>query len=266
MRLNISPCPHSAIHLHGYERAVFPEFAVLFETPSPSSPLRYFCRDSEEAFLSVILENHCEKAITALRYQWVTIDAAGERRTHTSSGDSYAVDVFRAIAEPRSRHLLSPSGSVDEALLANVRAGGGFIGCVSAGRRSWAVIAEGTFEIQFILFADGEIVGPDPDHYAVELQSRKPAAEFVARQIRLAESEARDVIPVLSALAEPPSFGGLGRAQGDPFDHWVRHYSKDFLRTMSRRFVGIDMRAAKLRHLENRPELPRFYRQPPPTQ
>jgi hypothetical protein len=86
------------------------------------------------------------------------------------------------------------------------------------------------------------------------------------RQIRLAESEARDVIPVLSALAEPPSFGGLGRAQGDPFDHWVRHYSKDFLRTMSRRFVGIDVRAVKLRHLKNRPELPRFYRQPPPTQ
>jgi hypothetical protein len=162
MQLNISPCSHSAIHLHGYERTEFPEFVVLFETPSSSSPLRYFCRDSEEAFLSVILENHGEKAITALRYQWITIDASGERRTHTSFGDSYAVDVFRAIAEPRSRHLLSPSGSVDEALLTNVLAGGGFIGCVSAGKRPWTGIVEAAFEIQLILFGTAKSLARIP--------------------------------------------------------------------------------------------------------
>jgi hypothetical protein len=71
------------------------------------------------------------------------------------------------------------------------------------------------FEIDMLLFADGELAGPDTDKFAAELRGRKPAAEFVAKQIRLAEAEGRDVTPVLSALAEIPSLGRLGHVQGD---------------------------------------------------
>lgn len=45
-------------------------------------------------------------------------------------------------------------------------------------------VIELSFEIQLVLFADGEIAGPDPDGFATELPCRKPAAEFVAEQIR----------------------------------------------------------------------------------
>jgi hypothetical protein len=47
------------------------------------------------------------------------------------------------------------------------------------------------------MFEDGQIAGPDPDGYAFELLARRPAAEFIARQIRLADDEKRDVTPVL---------------------------------------------------------------------
>jgi hypothetical protein len=223
MQLHIRPSPTPAVVLDRYEMEAFPAFAPLFEIPTASSPLRHFARDPEEASISVVLENRSGKAITAWRYQWEITDAAGNRQTQASSSDSDAVDVFRAIAEPGSRHLISPSASVNDALLKHVQAGAGFIGCGSAASRSWTGVVELTFEIQMVLFAGGEIAGADPDHYAAELQCRKPAAEFIVKQIRLAESEARDVTPVLSALAEAPSLGGLGRAQGDPLVHWVRH-------------------------------------------
>jgi hypothetical protein len=45
-----------------------------------------------------------------------------------------------------------------------------------------------------------------------------PAAEFVAKQIRLAQAEDRDITPVLSALVEIPCLGRLGHAQSDPLE------------------------------------------------
>jgi hypothetical protein len=61
----------------------------------------------------------------------------------------------------------------------------------------------------------GEIVGPDNGRFAVELRCRQRAAEFVAKQIRLAEAEDRDVTPVPSALAEIPVLGNRLYPQGD---------------------------------------------------
>jgi hypothetical protein len=41
-----------------------------------------------------------------------------------------------------------------------------------------------------LLFADGEVTGPDTHRFALEMRQREIAAEFVARHIRLAESGA----------------------------------------------------------------------------
>lgn len=120
-----------------------------------------------------------------------------------------------------------------------------------------------TFEIHLVVFIDGEIAGPDPDDFAIELQGRKRAADFVARQIRKAQAEGRDVTPVLTALVEAPVLGRLGRPEGDPLFHSVRHYARDYLHHMHRKIGGVNLAEARLRHLENRPELPQFYPRSP---
>ena len=56
------------------------------------------------------------------------------------------------------------------------------------------------------------MAGPETNRFAAELLCRKPAAEFVARQIRSAQADGRDVTPVLSALDKIPS-AGLERDQ-----------------------------------------------------
>jgi hypothetical protein len=259
LRFNIIPSPTSAVVLNRYEKSLFPEFATLFETPAPSFPLRHFARDPQEASIALILENRSENPITAWRFKWQMIDASGQSRSSTSSSDSYAVDIFRPVALPGSRHLITSSGSVSQASLNLILAGSGFMTSRCATNSSLSDLVELTFEIQLILFIDGEIAGPDPDHFASELQGRRIAAEFVAKQIHLARAEGRDVTPVLTALAEAPALGTLAR-QGDPLFRSVRRYASDFLRHMHHKIGNLDMAEAKLRHLESRPTLPNFYR------
>lgn len=201
-----------------------------------------------------------DKAITAWRFHWQLTDSFGKQHPITMSGDSYSVDVFRPVAERASRHLVTPSGCVSEALLEHIRSDGGLMGVSIGPTRSFPDIAEVTFEIHLIVFIDGEIAGPDPDHFAAELQGRKPAAEFVAKQIRIAQAEGRDVTPVLTALIEAPSLGRLGRPQGDPFFHAVRHYARDYLQHLHRKIGHLNLAEARLPHLEHRPELPKFCR------
>jgi hypothetical protein len=228
------------------------------------SPLRYFTRDPAEIPLTLVLENRSDKAITGLRYRWRELNVSGKARNHMVSSDSYFVDVFRPVAAPGSRHLIGPSGSIDEAMLDHVQAGGGFIGGkISGTMRPPPQIVEVTFEIDLIVFEDGEIAGPDPDRFAVELQCRKRAAEYVARQVRLADAEERDAMPVISALAEIPHIGRPGHGPYDPMVHMTVTFAREYLRRVQHKIGELDMREVELRRLENRPELPKFYRRQP---
>jgi hypothetical protein len=229
VRANIHPSPSPDVLVAQYSELAFPKFRPLFENLPESSPLHPLALDPKEAPFAVVLENQSAKAITALRYRFVMTENSGKQRTHTLSGDSYKVDVYRPIVEPRSRQVIAPSGSVNEALMDHVLAGSGLVKMTVSGRPLDAVV-EMTFEIDFVLFEDGEIAGSDPDRYGLELQFRKPGAEFIAKQIRLAMAEQRDATPVLSALAEIPCIGGLGRVQGDALVHWSKHYAQEYLR------------------------------------
>jgi hypothetical protein len=260
LQLNIVASPSADVVLARFEKSTHPKFAQLFEPIPENSPLCRLARDPDEVSTAVVLANTSREAITALRYRWGITDETGRHHPRTVSSDSYMVDVYRAVAEPGSRHLITLSVYLDESMIDHVLAGGGII---QAGTRSTTPapkIIELTFEIDFVLFADGEIAGSDPDHFAIELQCRKPAAEFVARQIRIAAAEGRDVTPVLTALAEIPALGRLGHPQGDPRVHWIRHYSREYLRAIGRKIGGLDMPEVRLQHLENRPPLPKFYR------
>ncbi len=90
-------------------------------------------------------------------------DTSGRQVTSTTCGDSYAADVFRPVADPDSRHLISPSGCVSQTSVGRILEGGGLLGSVSTANRFDSGLAEVTFEIHLIVFVDGEIAGPDPN-------------------------------------------------------------------------------------------------------
>jgi hypothetical protein len=263
-QLHIAPSPSPDVAITPYDQALFPKFKQIFEPAPENSPLCHLARDHAEAPLTLVLENRSEKAITGLSYRWRNLEASGKVRNHTVSSDSYLVDVFRPVAVPGSRHLIGPAGALDEAMLDHVQAGGFIGGKISGTVSPIPDVVEVTFEIDLVVFADGEIAGPDPDRFAALLQCRKRAAEFVARQVRLAGAEGRDVMPVLSALAEIPHLGRPGHGQYDPLVHMAVEFAREYLRRVQLPMGGLDMREVELRRLENRPELPKFYRRQQP--
>jgi hypothetical protein len=258
IHLNVVPSPSPDVLLDRYNDAVFPDFSKVFDDPATSRLPRFLLMDPDEASLAVVLQNQSEKAITALKYRWEFTDESGKQRSSKSTSDSYTMEVFRAVAEPHAMQLISPSSRVDRALIDQVASGGGggILGSGSGGR-----LPDGDqcmFAIDLIMFEDGETAGSDPDGYLSELRARKPAAEFVARQIRLADAEGRDVTPVLMALSQIPSLGRIGLAQGDPFVHCTRNFAEEYLRSgqLGRR----DRRESVLKWLEQIPAVPKFYR------
>ncbi|HTH52304.1 MAG TPA: hypothetical protein VL495_00055 [Edaphobacter sp.] len=253
MRLRLMPSPNDYVVLARYREGDFPAFRKVFEEVRDDSPLRNFAQPPEAAETAVIIENRSEKEMTALRYCWKFIDADGKDRKKTASSDSYRVDVYRPVMSPGSKLLVTQTGSVDEALIDRVLAGGGFIAAGSTSSLDYQAV-EIEFQIEFVMFADGEIAGADPDHYGAELQLRKRAATYIAQQIRSANAESRDPTPVLTALRDTPHL---------PNDHLARlvaDYARTYLRRSVMQMGSLDMKEVTLKHLENRPELPKFYR------
>jgi hypothetical protein len=250
MDCTISPPPIADVIISRYEQTQFPKFRVIFEPSTTNTLLKFVAQPPEEATRAVVIENGSDKDITALRYRWIMTLDAGDVRISTSSYDSYMVDVYRPVLKRQDRMLVSVSSSVQESFIDHALSGGGGIGSGRGGRGLPVGVVALRFEIDLILFEDGELAGSDTGKYALELQCRKPAAEFVAKQIRLAEAEGRDAKPVLSALAQVPHL------RDDFLASCTQQYAADFLRHEN---IG-QRREGLLRHLENRPVLPKFYR------
>jgi hypothetical protein len=260
-QFQIAPSPSPDAALAPYDAELFPKFKLLFGPFDESSRLHFLHKSHEDAETSVVLENRSEKAITALRCRWIKLDGLGKSQNHLASNDAYTFDTGLPVLAPGARQLISLSGNIDESIIDHVLAGGG---CIHSSSRSATRALETEiiaihFEIDFILFADGEIAGPDQNKYRLELNCRKPAAEFVARHIRLAESEGRDATPVLSALEELPVLRKLDEPKDKSHIYWIRHYAGEYLRYMKWKPGDNDFLQRRLRSLENRPALPKFY-------
>lgn len=249
IEFTIAASPSRDVVLSRYKFGVWPSFDAIFETLPSESPLQFMAQAADEAASSAIMENRGPRDITGLCYRWVTTTEDAETSNHTFVSDSYAVTVYQPVLKANDRKLITRRITVDESLIAHVLSGGGCISGSAGSTRPLDRVVSLRLEIDMLLFADGEIAGPDPGRYVAQLQSRKAAGDFIAKQVRLAESEQRDVTPVLSALAEAPHL------RDDFLARWTRDYAHDYLQ-----YAAMRRQEALLQALENRPPLPKFYR------
>jgi hypothetical protein len=255
------PSPSPDVVLSRYDAALFPKFRFIFQEPGSDRRFQRLAQGPEEANTSVVMENRADKDITALRYYWAVTDENGSEKKHTASSDSYTADVYDPVLRAGDRKLICRRNTVDESLIEHVLGGGSTISVSFESRREPPVnVSSLRLDIDMLLFADGEIAGPDTDNFAAELRCRKTAALFIAKQIRLAEAEGRDVTPVLTALAEMPRFGRPRYAREDPMVNGIERYARQYMWAMRHPPGPFDRLAAQLRHLENQLMLPKFYR------
>lgn len=245
MEFIVGESPSPDLKLIRYEKRSFPKFESFW-----TGALGPLTGPIEENAYAVVLSNSSDRDLTALRFEWIVTEVDGERRPRTVSSDSYMVDAYRAVLSPGDRMLICPSTSIRESVIDHVLAGGGTLGSGSHGRPIPPDAISIEFRIDLLLFADGELCGPDTARYAAELHCRNSAAAFVAKQVRAAEAENRDVTPVLNALIEMP------RTREDHIAASIRRLASRYLRTMHNE----TMRTATLRYLENQPAVPTFYR------
>jgi len=253
IEFSVAPSPVSDIVLSRYDAGTWPSFAVIFDSPSPENPLQFLAQPAEEADRSAVMENRGERDITALCYRWLTTTQDGETLPHSFFSDSYPASVYHPVLKAQDRKLITRSMTVDESLIVHLLHGGGCMsGSVGSTRRMDRVVSL-RLEIDMLLFADGEIAGPDVDRHVAQLQFRKRAGDFIAKQVRLAQSEQRDVTPVLSALAEMP------RLRDNSSARWASDYTCEYAEAYLRH-SAMGQQEALVQGLENRPPLPKFYR------
>lgn len=254
LNLNLAESPSPEVVMEKYSAERFPEFQELFASSESEAklPLQSLLRKPNEDQVSVVLHNRSAQDVTVVALRWIFPEATGKASVSKQALTSYGVNVFRPIIAAGEKLLASPlSGTVQESLMAHVKAGGGTIRTSIRSSRDPELPPEGEmgFALDLVAFADGEIAGADPDRFAVKVQSRKRAADYVARQIRQAENDNRDPRPVLQALIELP------HGRDDHFLAAVRSFAISYM--MPRHFPSPEQR---LRNMENLLSPPRFFR------
>lgn len=250
MEFSVGSSPSPDVTLRRYDPTLFPKFNIVFDSSKESRLPRFLVHPAEEAECAVVMENYSEKDVTALQYDWVIRGLDGKDSKYKDSTDSYLVDVYRPVLSQGDRLLICRSACIHESLLDHVLNGGGAVSGGVGDRSSLSEVRSIELQMNMLLFSDGELAGPDTEHFAAELRCRKRAAQFIAKQIRAAESEHRDVTPVLLALKELPHL------REDFLAGWTQRYASQYLTRMRDERMRIGM----LQHLENRPTLPKFYR------
>jgi hypothetical protein len=130
MGVDIVPSPSANIALRHYREEDRATFRFLSDALPGNSPIQRIADDPGAYSTAIVFENRSDREITALRYCWSICDNNGKIRTRTVGNDSYKVDVYRPVALPQSKQLLSVSGrlDVDQSLYDHVLAGGGLMG------------------------------------------------------------------------------------------------------------------------------------------
>jgi hypothetical protein len=220
LRHNMTIAPH--VQLVPLNAEQFPNLAV--------QPHALAYRES----LSVLV-NDSARAITGLTTIWKYTDVNGESRGFTVSYDSYALANLGPIGAPHSKRVIG-----DEISFANA---------LETGR-------DVSVSVDVVIFADGELVGPDTLHFAEDIQSRWQAAHHVANHLKAGLTAGKSLETISAEVLRAPRPTPLTPGAMD----WTRRYLSD-IQTRQRLHSQLGHTQVDLYgHLAALPEPPAFFR------
>jgi hypothetical protein len=147
---------------------------------------------------SFLLTNASQQPITAVVVEWQSVDELGLKEDTQLNLDGYLVASDPQIVAAHGATVVTPKGSVRTEHVARLAHGDGFVGLVPTlspeemrdqGAHPNKVI---TVLIDAVIFADGEIVGPDTTRYENVIQDRYQAARFLLSGIASARAKGID--------------------------------------------------------------------------
>jgi hypothetical protein len=192
-----------------------------------------------------ILTNQSSRAIVGLAVQWVFTDQNGHPGLHTTSSDSFLLLRPNAVVAPHARLLVAPGVFLPESLAQSPHTGPSISAFDGRSAPNVPVASQVVVKIDCVIFEDGEVAGPNQTHYDAEIQSRKIAAEQIAKQVRSAQSRNEDPIPLLRQIA------GTRPSSTDFVSVWTVTFANQLLRAPNF--------SAHVTTLENSPTPPKFF-------
>jgi hypothetical protein len=196
-----------------------------------------------------VLTNNSDKSIVAVSANWTVTDAAGVTSVWRFTSDSFLDVMSRPIALAHSKLLVAPKIWVRKddinAFVASKVFEAKRMGLERIGRK--LASASAIFvEVDAVIFADGEVAGPNRGRFDREIADRKLAANDVLAAVKQAEVDGRPPAEVLLS-----QFVGKIRNVDDSRALWQRRFARQL--SDAEQFDG------NRYYLEHLPGVPSFY-------
>jgi hypothetical protein len=153
-----------------------------------------------------VLTNKSSKQITGLAVRYILIDATGQSHTTRYRTDSYTLATFVPVLDTSKQMLIAPGVFLAENLADKGRLG--VPNYASEKLRPLADLIAGAqsaeAQLDAVIFADGEVVGPDALKFPEEIWARYSAAQDILERLKAAARNGATAEAVLTQYLSTP--------------------------------------------------------------
>jgi hypothetical protein len=153
-----------------------------------------------------ILTNQTDRDIVGLAVRWILRDSAGNQESVPWFTHSYLSADVAPLIGPRGEMMVAPGSFVPDTSMKS----GGFLGTVATDRtvQKFKSALEVSVEIDSVIFADGEVVGPKSLPLVQQIKDRQVAAQMLVRHLEQANLKGVKPQDALQQSVATPSAWG----------------------------------------------------------
>jgi hypothetical protein len=156
--------------------------------------------------VSFVLINNSDKPIVGIEVQWTTTDASGREQSSFFESDSLRSPTEWPVADAHDNLLVAQDLFLSESTLKRINPGAGHGGIIGSFGSDFSDAVRIGISIDCLIFADGEVVGPNQhgltDEIAEAFQQRVDAANAVVQKVQSALQAGQDPAKVLSPMLD----------------------------------------------------------------
>jgi hypothetical protein len=189
-KIHFADSPMPGVSFAAFNAAQFPVFNPIF------------IRSTEHARVqsaSFVVSNQTDRAIIGIALLWKITDASGGWSPYTLRTHSFLSTTPLPVVLPKGVLLVTPGSFFPEAAMLQ---SGGIIGSAPSEKiiNQFNGATDINIQVDCIIFADGEVVGPDQLHLPADIQARKAGADAIVKEVHAAQSKGQDPTTVLRQL------------------------------------------------------------------
>lgn len=194
-KIHFADSPVPGISFAAFNTAQFPVFNPIFSLSTEHAQVQP---------ASFVVSNQTDRAIIGIAFLWKITDTSGGWSPYTLVTHSFLSTTPLPVVLPKGLLLVTPGSFFPESVMLQ---SGGIIGSAPSEKiiDQFNGATDINIQVDCIIFADGEVVGPDLLHLPADIQARKAGADAIVKEVHAAQSKGQDPIAVLRQLRARPN-------------------------------------------------------------